>query len=389
MMIERRPTTMLFPAITIALSDRLMEISRDDLRVLIAKRYRDHAPQLARSPSIAHHHLVVNLPFEDCKMVARRLALLSLLASAALSFPAQAQVPPTIKLVVPYPPGGSVDTLARLMQQPLQEQLKTIVIVENRPGAGGRIAASQLKRDAADGSVILIAPNALTTIQSLVYAGRLDYNVTDDFTPLSKLASYPFGVAVPASSSIKTAGELRDQLRGNANAANYGTSGAGGLAHFSGVTLGNTFGVNWTHIAFKGGAPLITDLIGGHVPVAVDTLIDQIEHHRAGKIRVVGIFSAQRYSLAPEIPTLAEQGVSIAPVEGWFGAFVPSKTPKSVVATLDSAFGKVLADPQLKARMNKLVIDVTYLPSDKFTQLQAAELKQWAPVVRDSGFKPE
>ena len=320
----------------------------------------------------------------------RRFTLMGLLALAALGLPAHAQpMPPLIKLVVPYPPGGSVDTLARLLQQPLQEQLKTTVVVDNKPGAGGRIAASQLKRDAADGSVVLIAPNALTTIQSLVYADKIDYLVTRDFTPVSRLVAYPMSLAVPASSPVKTLSDLQGQLRQNPAGAVYGTSGAGGMAHFSGVALGKAAGLNWTHVPFKGGAPLITDLIGGHMPVGIDTIIDQIEHHRAGKIRIVGTFSAQRYSLAPEVPTLAEQGATTGPVEGWFGAFVPAATPKTTVARLDQAIGQALANPELKAKLNKLVIDVAYLPSGPFAQLQAAELQQWAPVVRDSGFKPE
>jgi tripartite-type tricarboxylate transporter receptor subunit TctC len=318
----------------------------------------------------------------------RKLILFIFLLISSL-MPAYAQIPALVKLVVPYPPGGSVDTMARLLQQPLQEQLKTTVVVENRPGAGGRIAASQMKREAADGSVILIAPNALTTIQSLVYAGKLDYNVVDDFTPVSRLVSYPFGLAVPTSLNIKNAGELKSWLMANPDKANYGTSGAGGMAHFSGLVLGKAAGVNWTHVAFKGGAPLITDLIGGHIPVGVDTLIDQIEHHRGGKIRVLGIFSAQRYPLAPEIPTLPEQGMNIPSVEGWFGAFVPSKTPRDTVMRIDQAIGRIIADPQIKARLNKLVIEPSYLPSAEFTRLQIAELQQWAPVVRDSGFKPE
>lgn len=320
----------------------------------------------------------------------RRLTLIGLLALAALGLPAQAQqAPALIKLVVPYPPGGSVDTLARLLQQPLQEQLKTTVVVENKPGAGGRIAASQLKRDTADGSVVLIAPNALTTIQSLVYADKIDYQMLKDITPVSRLAAYPLSLAVPASSPVKTLSDLQAQLRQNPAGAVYGTSGAGGLAHFLGVAFGKTAGLSWTHVPFKGGAPLITDLIGGHIPVGIDTLIDQIEQHRAGKIRIVGTFSQQRYALAPEVPTLAEQGASVGAVEGWFGAFVPAKTPKDTVARLDQALGRVLADPEIKAKLNKLVIEVAYLPSAPFAQLQAAELQQWAPVVRDSGFKPD
>lgn len=313
-------------------------------------------------------------------------------ASALTALPgsSQAQVPTTIKLVVPYPPGGSVDTLARFLQAPLQEQLKTTVIVENKPGAGGRIAASQVKREPADGSVVLIAPNALTTMQSLVYAGRLDYSVVDDFTPVSRLVAYPFGIAVAANSAVKTVSDMRKHIKASPDNANYGTSGAGGMAHFSGLAFAKAAGLEWNHIAFKGGAPLITDLIGGHIPYAVDTLIDQIEHHRAGKIRVLGVLSSNRFPLAADIPTFSEQGVTNLPsIEGWFGAFVPAKTPKEMVSKLDMAFAKILSDASLKAKLNKMVIEVSYLQSSEFTALQKNELQQWAPVVKESGFKPE
>ncbi|RYF76574.1 MAG: ABC transporter substrate-binding protein [Comamonadaceae bacterium] len=296
-------------------------------------------------------------------------------------------LPPLIKLMVPYPPGGSADTLARILQQPLQEQLKTSVVIDNKPGAGGRIAASFLKRAPADGSVILVAPNALTTIQSLVYAGQLDYKVPEDIVPLSRLASYPMGLAVPASSSVRSAGDLVNSAKGPS--ASFGTSGAGGLAHFAGLAFGKATNVTWTHVAYKGGAPLVTDLIGGHLPVAIDTLVDQIEQQRAGKIRVVGIFSDRRYPLAPDLPTLAEQGIRMAPVEGWFGAFLPGRTPAPVVAQIDRAIAKVLSDPEVNAKLNKLVLQSAYLGSTEFMQLQVAELQQWAPVVKDSGFKPE
>ncbi|WP_184605415.1 Bug family tripartite tricarboxylate transporter substrate binding protein [Variovorax atrisoli] len=319
----------------------------------------------------------------------RRVVVLFLSLSAAAAMPATAQTPALIKLVVPYPPGGSVDTMARLLAQPLSDELKTSVVVDNRPGAGGRIAASQLKRDTADGSVILIAPNALTTIQSLTYAGKIDYSVTRDFTPVSRLASYPFGVAVPTNSPAKSVPDLLKAMKANPSVASYGTSGAGGMAHFAAIALGKEAGVDWTHVAFKGGAPLVTDLIGGHIPVGVDTLVDQIEHQRGGKIRILGIFSPHRYALAPEIPTLAEQGLKVAPVEGWFGAFVPARTPKETVARIDAAIAKVIQEKDFKARLNKLMLEPSYLPSQEFTKLQVAELQQWEPVVKASGFTPD
>ncbi|WP_185738269.1 Bug family tripartite tricarboxylate transporter substrate binding protein [Variovorax beijingensis] len=323
----------------------------------------------------------------------RRLQLLApILAALAVVFsvsPAQSQVPPTIKLVVGYPPGGSVDTLARLLGQALQDSLKTTVVVDNRPGAGGRLAAAQFKRAATDGSEIMIAPNALTTVQSLVYADKLGYSVLDDFVPVAKLASYPFALSVPASSNIRTANDLTAWVKANRAQASYGSSGAGGTSHFAGLMFAKAANIEWDHVPYKGGAPLVTDLVGGHIGAGVDTLIDHIEHARAGRIRIVGIFSQKRYALAPDVPTLAEQGIKGLDIEGWFGAFVPAGMPPATVARLDEAFGKVLADPAFKARLNKLVIETSYLNSSDFRKLQAAELQTWAPVVRNSGFKPD
>lgn len=317
--------------------------------------------------------------------------LFPLAALAFQSTPAAAQVtlPATIKLVVGYPPGGSVDTVARLLGQSLQQNLKATVIVDNRPGAGGRIAAAQLKAGAKDGSEVMIAPNALTTVQSLVYADKITYNVASDFIPVAKLASYPFALSVPVSSGIHRVSDLVSLAKAKPGQVSYGSSGAGGMSHFAGLMLAKTSGFEWSHVAFKGGAPLVNDLMGGHIEAGVDTLIDHIEHARSGKIRIVGIFSQERFALAPEVPTLAEQGVKGLDVQGWFGAFVPAGTPAPVVARLDEEIQRVLMDPDFKARVNKLVVNIDYLPSAPFAKLQADELQTWGPVVKSSGFKPE
>ncbi|MCK9512733.1 MAG: tripartite tricarboxylate transporter substrate-binding protein [Pigmentiphaga sp.] len=318
----------------------------------------------------------------------RSLLGVSLALTLAMPF-AAARADAPVRLIVPYPPGGSVDTLARLLQTPLQDKLGSTVIVESRPGAGGRIAVSSMRREAADGTAVMIAPNALTTVQSLVYEGQLDYDVLRDLQPLSRLASVPLGVSVPATSDVKTVDDLKASFQANPAAANYGTSGAGGMAHFAGLLLGRTAGIEWTHVPFKGGAPLINDLIGNHVSVGIDSLVDHIEHQRAGKLRIIGIFSPQRYALAPDIPTMAEQGVTDMPtVEAWFGTYVPAGTPPATVDKLDRAIGEILSDPAMRDRLNRMLLEVNYLPSDEFSRLQAAELEQWAPVVKASGFKP-
>jgi len=300
---------------------------------------------------------------------------------------AHAQSSSIVRLVVPYPAGGSADILARILQQPLQEQLKATVVVENRPGAGGRIAASQMKREPADGTVILLAPNALSTIASLVYADQLDYSMAD-FKPLSKLASYPFALSVPAESTLRSAGDFRDQARANPGTASYGTPGAGGMAHFSGVALGKAIGVELTVVPYRGGAPMLVDLMGTHVAAGIDTLGDHLEQHRAGKIRVLGILSQSRYALASDIPTLEEQGISMGSIEGWYGTFVPAATPAEVVSRLDQAFERILADRGIQDQLALKALETSYLSSAEFSKLQEEELRMWAPIVRDSGFKP-
>ena len=301
----------------------------------------------------------------------------------------EAKLPPTVKLIVGYPPGGSVDTVARLIAQPLSKELGSTVVVDNRPGAGGRIAAGIVHNSAADGSVIMLAPNALTTVQTLVYEGKLGYDMLKDFQPVSRIASYPFALSVGAQSGIKSPSDLAVWLREHPAQANFGSSSAGGTSHFAGLMYGKPASIDWTHVAFKGGAPLLNSLLGGHVVAGVDTLIDHIEYSRSGKLRILGIFSPQRSPLAPEIPTLAEGGVKGLNVSGWFGTVVPAGTPATTVARLDQAFAKTLADPAFAAKLNALVIEPAYLPSEAFTRLQQEELRQWAPVVRESGFSPE
>ncbi|MBO1114041.1 Bug family tripartite tricarboxylate transporter substrate binding protein [Bordetella petrii] len=317
-------------------------------------------------------------------------ALGLLLAGSSLCLAAgQPPMPQTIKLIVGYPPGGSVDTVARLLAQPLAENLGANVIVENRPGAGGRIAAGIVKHSPPDGSVVMIAPNALTTIQTLVYAKTLGYDMRKDFVPVSRLIAYPIALSVSAASPIKTPADLAAWLKAHPGQANYGSSSAGGMSHFAGLMYAKAAGVQWTHVAFKGGAPLLNAILGGHVVAGIDTLIDHIEYHRTGKLRILGIFTPKRYRLAPEVPTLEEQGIKGLDVQGWFGAYAPAGTPQETVRRLDEAIGKALSDPPFVDRLNKLVIESAYLPSAEFTRLQEAELRQWAPVIRDSGFNPE
>ena len=307
------------------------------------------------------------------------------LAGAALA----AEVPQTISLIVGYPPGGSADTVARLLAQPLGKALNVNVVVENRSGAGGRIAAAYLKSAKADGSYLMIVPNSVTTIASLVYEGKLPYDMRKDFAPVARLVSYPFALSVAENSGVKTPADLKVWLEQHPDRANYGSSGAGGLTHFAGLLYANKAGISWTHVPFAGGAPLVTNLLGGHVIAGVDTLVDHYEQSRTGKLRILGIFSPQRYPLTPDIPTLEEQGVNGMNVTGWLGAYAPVNTPAEVVARYDEAFMKVLSDPDVVKRLNGLVLQTAYQSQGELRKTLDDELALWAPVIKQSGFTPE
>ncbi len=314
--------------------------------------------------------------------------LLTLCCSVTASTALAASQP--IRLFVGYPPGGSVDTVARLLADPLGKALGTSVLVENRPGAGGRIAAAALATGPADGSIIMLAPNALTTVQTLVYADQITYDMRHDFAPIARVASYPFALSVGADMPVKTPAELNTWLRAHPAQAMFGSPSAGGMAHFAGLMYGKNEKIDWTQIAYKGGAPMLTNLIGGHVAAGVDTLIDHIEQHRAGKIRILGTFSDTRSPLAPDLPTLQEQGITgMLPVEGWFGLFARAGTPPATLQAMDEAVAAILKDPAFVERLGRMVVQPAYLDRNELARVQSRELDDWAVVVRESGFKPE
>ena len=298
-------------------------------------------------------------------------------------------LPSTVRLVVGYPPGGSVDTVARLLAQPMAKHLGVNVIVDNHPGAGGRIAAGYVKGADPDGGTIMIAPNAVTTMASLVYAGKLNYDILKDFTPVARLGGYPFALTVSTTRGINSPQQLNDWIKAHPDHADFGSSGPGGMAHFTGLLYGEAAGVQWTHVPFNGGAPMLNALIGNHIVAGVDTVIDHYEQHRAGKVKILGVTGAERYRLAPDLPTLQEQGIEGLDISGWFGAFVPAKTPAAIVNQLDQAFKQSLAEPAFAEKLGTLMMDAAYLSSDDLRRLQEGELKQWEPIVRNSGFRPE
>lgn len=318
-----------------------------------------------------------------------RSALACLALSASLGTAAQTGQP--IKILVGFPPGGSTDTVARMLAEKMSVVLKQTIIVENKPGAGGRLAAQTLKASAADGLTYMIAPNATPVFQTLLYPPEvLKYDMLKDFTPVGVVVSYPLALAVGQQTGVKTAKEYTAWVKSNAKDSSFGTAGAGGHTHFSGLQLGKAIGVDLQVIPYRGNGPLVTDLLGGQVPAGVMTAGDILPHHKTGRVRVIGVFGAQRSPMLPDVPTFKEQGINIDTGDAWTGMWAPANAPKDKLAQMQNALKYALALPEVRETLaNKATLNPDFRPAEEMDRLQRKELAYWGPVIKATGFTPE
>jgi tripartite-type tricarboxylate transporter receptor subunit TctC len=316
-------------------------------------------------------------------------ALLAALLSASVAAHAQSNAP--IKILVGFPPGGSTDTVARLLAEKMSVVLKQTIIVDNKPGAGGRIAAQALKASAPDGLTYMIAPNATPVFQTLLYpADVLKYDMLQDFAPVGVVVSYPLALAVGQHTGAKTAKDYQAWLKANPKDTSFGTAGAGGQTHFTGLQLGKALGIPLTAVPYRGNGPLVTDLLGGQVPAGVMTAGDILPHQKSGKVAVVGVFGAQRSALLPDVPTFKEQGFSIDTGDAWTGMWAPAKTPKDALDRVQNALKYTLALPEVREQLiHKAMLNPDFRPAEEMDKLQRAELVYWRPIIQATGFKPE
>ncbi|MEY2771077.1 MAG: hypothetical protein RIQ38_1496 [Pseudomonadota bacterium] len=320
----------------------------------------------------------------------RRLALLASAALLALPLLAPAQNKPPIRILIGFPPGGATDAIGRVVADKLPGVLGQPVIVDNKPGVGGRIAADMVLAAPADGQTYMIAPNATPTFQMLVFAKDLKWDITRDFVPVAGIASYPLGMGVATQLGVGNAREFVEWAKKNPGKASFGTPGTGGQNHFLGVQLAKVTGIDMPVTPYKGTPPMVTDLIGGHVPSAISLLDGMMAQHRAGKLRVIGVFTKERSPLMPDIPTFAEQGIDVTSGEGWTGMWARAGTPAAEVQRVSAAVRQVLQMPEVRETLStKLWAHPHYRSGAELDALQKAELAHWAPIIKASGFKPE
>lgn len=319
----------------------------------------------------------------------RRQLLLS--GSALLPLPQTVLAQPKpIRILVGFPPGGATDAIARAVADKLPTLLGQPVIVDNKPGVGGRMAADMLLAAPADGLTFMVAPNATPTFQMLVFKDQLKWNILKDFVPVASFASYPLGMGVATKLGVNNAREFVEWVRKNPGKASYGTPGLGGQNAFLGVQFAKAAGIDLPVTPYKGSPPMVTDLVGGHVPSAISLLDGMMAHHRAGKIRIIGVFSKERSPLMPDIPTFAEQGIDVTSGEGWTGIWAKAGTPKAEVQRMEKAIQQVLQLPEVKEVMSqRLLVHPVFRNGAELDALQRAELAHWEPIIKASGFKPE
>ena len=316
----------------------------------------------------------------------QRLVITSALVAAALPLGALAQDTPPLRLLVGFPPGGSVDVVARLLADRLRPLLNQQVIVENKPGAGGRLVLGELKRAPADGNTLVLSPSGALVISPWLYT--LNYDPIKDFTPISRVVTFDFAVTAGPAAPIGDFRVVMAWLKANPNRANYGTSGAGTVPHFAGLLLSQAAGVTLTHVPYKGGAHAVTDLLGGQIPLMVDTASETIEHHRAGRLRILAVTGPTRSPVLPDVPTLKESGVDVA-AEAFFGLYGPVGVSADRVKRVSDAIAAVLKERDLQERIRTLSLNVNFATGPQLADIQAADLKRWERPIKDSGFKAE
>lgn len=330
-------------------------------------------------------------------------AALALAASSTVNL-AQAQTgsgtaaAPTIakpaKIIVGFPPGGAADAVARLLAIQLGNAQGAAyapsVIVDNKPGAGGRIGAQTVKAGEADGSQFLLTPASILTIYPHAYK-KLGYDSLADFTPVSSVASVTFAFSVSSAvpANVKTVADYVTWIKANPLQANYGSPAAGATPHFVGVMFGRAAGLQLNHVPYKGGAPLVSDLLGGQVQAGVNVLPEVLQHHVSGKLRILAISSAKRSPYLPGVPTFAESGYKDVTGTEAFSVFVPSKTPTDAVNKLNAAIRTALQAKPLIEGLEKMSFEIEGVSSADYTKTVKAELERWAPVVKASGFSSE
>ena len=306
------------------------------------------------------------------------------LAAALLSTSASAQQG-TIKFLVGFPAGASLDAMTRLVAEKMQASLGQPVIVENRPGAAGQIAMSAVKAAAPDGTLLVMTP--LVTVVTAPHIQPLPYDPFKDFAPVAHAADFLFAFAMGPATPAKDLKSYVGLVKQDAKYGNYASAATGSLPHFFSLLFAEKAGLTMTHIGYKGTAQAMTDLLGGQIAAFMGTVSDVAPQHKAGKIVAVATSGAARSKHLPEVPTFKELGYDIQGA-GWYAAYAPAGTPAPVIDRLSKAIIAAINAPDVRQRLDNYGMEPTGLPPAELARIHKRDYDQWGPVIKASGFKP-
>ncbi len=315
------------------------------------------------------------------------LRLGALLAACSLGA-ALAQAPKTVKILVGFPPGGGTDAIARLLSDKLKDELGMPVVVENRPGAGGQIAAQALKAAPADGSLLFLSHDHTISILPLVVKNP-GFNPAQDFAPVAGFATFVNAFAVSGGNPAKTFGEYVSWVKAQGGKGAVGIPAPASTPEFLVKVMGEKFNLDLVAAPYRGSAPMMADMLGNQIAAGVGSVPDFIENHRAGKVRVLGVLGASRQAALPEVPTFTELGLAGLEDLPYYGVFAPAGTPKPFIDQFSAALAKVISQPEVRSQLTQMGLTVGHMNAEQLARRERAYAQVWTRIIRNSGFQPQ
>ena len=320
-------------------------------------------------------------------MMSRR-SVLAAIAAALLSSLAVAQPYPSkpIRMIVPYSPGGGADTSARLIAKRMSETLGQQVVVENRTGGGGAIGADFVAKSPPDGYTVLFDASGIVINTAL---RKLPFDLTKDLTPVSLVVTAPMVMVVPPNAPYRTLAEYIQQAKASPNKVPIASSGAGSAQHFAAELLSSSAGFGMLHVPYKGGAPAMTDVMGGQVGAYFASVASASGHIKSGKLRALAVTSTKRVATLPDVPTIAESGVSGYSVAEWNAVFVPAKTPDAIVQRLAAEIGSALRTPEIRQSIEQFGLEPVGNTPEQFADFVREEIAKWTALIKTNKIEME
>ena len=305
-----------------------------------------------------------------------------------LSWAAETYPSKSLQIIVSFAPGGGVDSVARIVGQKLTESLGQPVLVDNRPGASGMIGTDVAANAPPDGYTLLLGTQTVLVVAPILY-GKTTFDPLKLFAPVALIGSTPLILVTNPAVPAKSVKDLIALAKAKPGGLDFGSGGVGTTPHMAGELFNSMAGIKVVHVAYKGEAPALTDIMGGHLPMMFSNMSACLPHVKAGKIRGLAVSSMERVAAAPEIPTVAESGVPGFEAETWFGLLAPAATPPEIIRRLNADVLKALTKPDVKEKLASLGLTITGITPEKFSAYIKSEYSKWAKVIKDAGIKME